>query len=99
MNDALQKMKKADGDLNFKRDRQTEERILLSQGERDKVLGRETPNNRVFMIHRLGTGDNEVTVLMFWEHKGFFPKFNDLAVMPNHKERQDLSVKGIAYTE
>ncbi len=97
MIDALEKMKQADGDLNFKRDLEREASIEYIERESDKVIGRNTPNDRILVIQKLGTGDNEVTVLLFWEYRGLIPKFNDLAVMPKHSERQDLYVKGIAY--
>ena len=99
MSDALEKMKSADGGLNFERDKELEQRIDFMQRESDKAVGRKTPNNRILMIQKLGTGDNEVTVLLFWRYSGLFPEFNDLAVMPKKTERQDLRVKGITYTE
>lgn len=97
MKDALEKMKKADGDLNFERNREGESILKNMERETDKAVGRETPNNRILVIQQLGEGDNKVTVLLFWEHRGLFPKFNDLAVIPTNNERQDLRVKGIAY--
>lgn len=97
MADALEKMKRADVDLNFSRDKEEEISIENIQRESDRAVGRATPNNTIFVIQKLGTGDNAVSVLIFWEHRGLFPKFSDLAIMPIQSERQDLRVKGIAY--
>lgn len=99
MTDALEKMRKADGNLNFVRDKDWEQRNAQRQRESDKAVGRKTPNDLIFVFQELGTGDDKVTVLLMWQHKGLFPEFVNLSVMPNNSERRDLFVKGILYTE
>ena len=97
MNNVYRKLKQTDGKLNFRRDKEEETSIFKIQRNSDEAVSRSSPNTQNFIIERLGNGDDEITVMIFWDKNGLVPKFSDIAIFPNNDQRQDLRVVGLLY--